>query len=197
MDLLNLRDLMDPALFDWVVLPGIIFLARLTDVTLGTLRILFISRSLRYTAPIVGFFESLIWLFAISQIVQNLNNAACYLAFASGFASGSYVGIYLESKLAMGMVCVRAVTPDDATELIQYLREQQFGVTSVSAMGVSGQVRLIWSVIKRKEMPQFMEIVKTYNPKAFISVEDVRSAHEGFFPQKDESSWRHFGLQRK
>lgn len=197
MDLLNLRDLMDPALFDWVVLPGIIFLARLTDVTLGTLRILFISRSLRYTAPIVGFFESLIWLFAISQIVQNLNNAACYLAFASGFASGSYVGIYLESKLAMGMVCVRAVTPDDATELIQYLREQQFGVTSVSAMGVSGQVRLIWSVIKRKEMPQFMEIVKTYNPKAFISVEDVRAAHEGFFPPKDESSWRHFGLQRK
>jgi uncharacterized protein YebE (UPF0316 family) len=197
MDLLNLRDLMDPALFDWVVLPGIIFLARLTDVTLGTLRILFISRSLRYTAPIVGFFESLIWLFAISQIVQNLNNAACYFAFASGFASGSYVGIYLESKLAMGMVCVRAVTPDDATELIQYLREQQFGVTSVSAMGVSGQVRLIWSVIKRKEMPQFMQIVKTYNPKAFISVEDVRSAHEGFFPQKDESSWRHFGLQRK
>ncbi len=197
MDLLNLREMMDPALFDWVVLPGIIFLARLTDVTLGTLRILFISRSLRYTAPIVGFFESLIWLFAISQIVQNLNNAACYLAFASGFASGSYVGIYLESKLAMGMVCVRAVTPDDATELIQYLRDKQFGVTSVSAMGVSGQVRLIWSVIKRKEMPQFMEIVKTYNPRAFISVEDVRSAHEGFFPQKDESSWRHFGLQRK
>lgn len=197
MDLLNLRDMIDPALFDWVVLPGIIFIARLTDVTLGTLRILFISRSLRYTAPIVGFFESLIWLFAISQIVQNLNNVACYFAFASGFASGSYVGIYLESKLAMGMVCVRAVTPDDATELIQYLREHQFGVTSVSAMGVSGQVRLIWSVIKRKEMPQFMEIVKTYNPKAFISVEDVRSAHEGFFPRKDESSWRHFGLQRK
>ncbi|MEN9839865.1 MAG: hypothetical protein RL177_1344, partial [Bacteroidota bacterium] len=74
MDLVNLRDMMDPSVFDWFVLPAIIFFARLTDVTLGTLRILFISRSLRYTAPVVGFFESLIWLFAISQIVQNLNN---------------------------------------------------------------------------------------------------------------------------
>lgn len=184
MELFDLRSMMDPTLFDWVVLPAIIFTARLTDVTLGTLRILFISRSLRYTAPIVGFFESLIWLFAISQIVQNLNNAACYLAFASGFASGSYVGIFLENKLAMGMVCVRAVTPDDATELIQYLRENQFGVTSVSATGVSGQVRLIWSVIKRKEMKAFMDIVKQHNPRAFISVEDVRTAHEGFFPPK-------------
>jgi uncharacterized protein YebE (UPF0316 family) len=184
MDLFDLRAVMDPTLFDWVVLPAIIFTARLTDVTLGTLRILFISRSLRYTAPIVGFFESMIWLFAISQIVQNLNNVACYFAFASGFASGSYVGIYLENKLAMGMVCVRAVTPDDATELIQYLRENQFGVTSVSATGVSGQVRLIWSVIKRKEMKAFMDIVKQHNPRAFISVEDVRSAHEGFFPPK-------------
>jgi uncharacterized protein YebE (UPF0316 family) len=197
MDLVNLREMMDPSVFDWFVLPAIIFFARLTDVTLGTLRILFISRSLRYTAPLVGFFESLIWLFAISQIVQNLNNVACYFAFASGFASGSYVGIYLESKLAMGLVCVRAVTPDDASELIHYLREHQFGVTSVSALGVSGQVRLIWSVIKRKEMKAFMDIVKTYNPKAFISVEDVRTAHEGFFPPRDESSFRHLGLQRK
>ena len=162
MDLVNFREMMDPAVFDWFVLPSIIFFARLTDVTLGTLRILFISRSLRYTAPLVGFFESLIWLFAISQIVQNLNNVACYLAFASGFASGSYVGIYLENKLAMGLVCVRAVTPDDASELIHYLRENQFGVTSVSALGVSGQVRLIWSVIKRKEMKAFMDIVKQY-----------------------------------
>lgn len=197
MDLVNLREMMDPSVFDWFVLPAIIFFARLTDVTLGTLRILFISRSLRYTAPVVGFFESLIWLFAISQIVQNLNNVACYFAFASGFASGSYVGIYLENKLAMGLVCVRAVTPDDASELIHYLRENQFGVTSVSALGVSGQVRLIWSVIKRKEMKAFMDIVKTYNPKAFISVEDVRTAHEGFFPPKDESAFRHLGLQRK
>lgn len=63
-------------------------------------------------------------------------------------------------------------------------------------MGVSGQVRIIWSVIKRKEMPAFMNIVNTYNPKAFISVEDVRTAHEGFFPPKDESAFRHLGLQR-
>ncbi len=188
MDLANLRELFDPFWFDWFILPAIVFTARMSDVTLGTLRILFVSRSLRYTAPIVGFFESLIWLFAISQIVQNLGNAVTYLAFASGFAAGNYVGIWMENRLAMGLVCVRAVMPDDASELIAYLREEQFGVTAVAASGVSGQVRLIWSVIKRKEMRRYLEIVKQHSPRAFISVEDVRTVHEGFFPAKGESS---------
>ena len=181
MNLLDLRDAFDPVIFDWVILPAIIFFARLIDVSLGTLRILFISRSMQKIAPIVGFFESLIWLFAISQIVMNLNNIMSYFAFAAGFASGNYLGIYIEHKLAVGLLSIRVITSEDGTDLQNYLRAQNFGVTSVSALGVTGKVRLIISVIKRKDLDVYISIVKKYNPKAFVSVEDIRSVQEGYF----------------
>lgn len=187
MDILDFREAFNPDLFDWVILPGIIFLARLIDVSLGTLRIIFVSRSMRIWAPVIGFFESLIWLFAISQIMLNLNNFMSYLAFAGGFAAGNFFGIYLESKLAVGLLSIRAVTSADATDLINFLRSQRFGVTSVSALGISGQVQLIISVIKRKDLDEYISIVKRYNPKAFISIEDVRSVQEGYFHENKEN----------
>jgi len=197
MDLLDLRDAFDPDLFDWIILPGIIFAARLIDVSLGTLRIIFVSRSMRMWAPVIGFFESLIWLFAISQIILNLNNFMSYLAFASGFAAGNFLGIYLESKLAVGLLSIRAVTSADATDLINYLRSHNFGVTSVSALGVSGQVRLIISVIKRKDLDDYISIVKRFNPKAFISIEDVRSVQEGYFQENKHNRFMKMFSMRK
>jgi uncharacterized protein YebE (UPF0316 family) len=181
MDILDFRESFDPVLFDYFILPLIIFVARLVDVSLGTLRIIFVSRSMRKLAPLVGFFESLIWLFAIGQIIMNLSNIMSYIAFAAGFAAGNYMGIYLESKLAVGLLSIRAVTTNDATDLINYLREKKFGVTSVSALGITGKVRLIISVIKRKDLDEYIRIVKQFNPKAFVSIEDVRSVQEGFF----------------
>lgn len=199
MNLLDIRDAFDPVIFDWVVLPGIIFLARLIDVALGTLRIIFVSRSMRKLAPLVGFFESLIWLFAISQIVMNLSNVMSYFAFAAGFATGNFVGIYLENKLSIGLLSVRVVTSEDGSDLINYLREHNFGVTSVSATGVSGRVRLIISVIKRKDLDEYVKIVKEFNPKAFMSIEDVRSVKEGYFFHESKPTSKLFSglMQRK
>ena len=199
MNLLDIRDAFDPVIFDWVVLPGIIFLARLIDVALGTLRIIFVSRSIRKLAPLVGFFESLIWLFAISQVVMNLSNVMSYFAFAAGFATGNFVGIYLENKLSLGLLSVRVVTTEDGSDLINYLSEKNFGVTSISATGVSGRVRLIISVIKRKDLDDYIKIVKEFNPKAFMSIEDVRSVKEGYFYQEAKPTSRLFSglMQRK
>lgn len=173
--------------FLWVVMPILIFLARIVDQSLGTLRIIFVSRSLRKWAAIVGFFESLIWLIAISQIIQNLENWMSFIAFAGGFSMGNYIGIYLEGKLAMGMLCLRIITSDDATELVDELRESKYGVTTVSATGVSGKVRLILMVIKRKDLNKIQRVIESKAPKAFVSVEDVRSVKEGFFPVQNAS----------
>ena len=104
-----------------------------------------------------------------------------YFAFAAGFASGNYLGIYIEHKLAVGLLSIRVITSEDGTDLQNYLRAQNFGVTSVSALGVTGRVRLIISVIKRKDLDSYISIVKKYNPKAFVSIEDVRSVQEGYF----------------
>ncbi len=186
--------------FDWfnyLVLPLMIFAARVVDVTLGTLRIIFVSRSMKILAPLVGFFEALIWLLAVGQIFQHLTNIGLYIAYAAGFSIGNYIGIYLEGKIAMGLLCVRTITTDDATDLIEYLKENDFGVTSISASGISGQVRLILSIIKRKDLKRMIQIIQQKMPKAFISIEDVRSVNEGFFPQKSLGLFSRLPLKRK
>ena len=89
-------------IFTFIILPILIFIARVCDVSIGTMRIIFISRGAKILAPLLGFFEILIWLVAIGKVMQNLDNIACYVAYAGGFATGNFVGIRIEEKLAMG-----------------------------------------------------------------------------------------------
>ena len=169
----------DSALFAWVLLPALIFCARIFDVSIGTVRVIFIARGYRLYAPILGFFEVLIWLIAIGQIMKNLNNVACYLAYASGYATGTYVGIWLEGKLSLGQVIVRVITRLDASELVKALRRQDYMITTVNTEGAMGPVKLIFSVLQRQSLKEYIGIIRHYNPRAFYSVEDVRFVSEG------------------
>ncbi|HET9948259.1 MAG TPA: DUF5698 domain-containing protein, partial [Longimicrobiales bacterium] len=118
----------------------LIYFARVTDVTLGTLRISFISRGEKSLAPVIAFFEMMVWLFAISQVVTHLTNLAYYVAYAAGFASGVFTGLRVEDRLALGSRLVRTIMQDDATELAVALRQAGYGVTSIRAAGASGDV---------------------------------------------------------
>jgi len=171
--------------YAWVVLPIIIFFARVADVTLGTLRIIFVSRGKRSIAPLLGFFEVLIWIVVIGQLVQNLGSATSYLGYAAGFAAGNYVGMMIEDRLAIGTLIVRAIIPHGGDEIVNRLREAGYGVTSVDAQGASGPVRLVYAVVKRKHINQVMDIIHEVHPKAFVTIEDVRSLEEGIFPSTD------------
>jgi len=164
--------------FTWVGIPLLIALARVVDVTLGTIRIIYISRGMK----LFGFFEILIWLVAIGQIMQNLSNPVYYLAYALGFAGGNLVGIFVEERLAVGRVILRIITQKDATPLIGYLRSCGYGVTTVEAEGATGPVKLIFTVIDRGKVESVVNIVQTYNPRAFYSIEDIRLVREGIFP---------------
>ncbi len=168
--------------FDLVIMPLLIFLARISDVSIGTIRIIMVSKGNRRIAPILGFFEVLIWIIAISRIMQNLDNWVNYIAYAAGFATGNYVGMRLEEKLALGMLLVRVITQRDASRLISSLHEQGFGATSVEADGSKEKVHVIYTIIKRSDMERVIGIINHFNPKAFYSVEDVRYVREGAFP---------------
>jgi len=139
-------------LFTWCIIPLLIALARITDVTLGTIRIIYISRGMKMLAPIFGFFEILIWLMAIGQIMQNLSNPVYYFAYAFGFSGGNLVGIFIEERLAVGRVILRIITQRDATELVGHLRSAGYGVTTVDAEGAQGPVKLIFTVIDREKI---------------------------------------------
>ena len=169
-------------IFKFVILPALIFMARICDVTLDTLRIIYVSRGMKFAAPMIGFFEVLIWLMAISQIFQNLSNPVCYIAYAGGFAMGNFIGIILEEKMAIGTVVIRIITQKDAMQLIEVLKTNRYGVTHVDAQGVMGPVKIIFTIVKRKDIDRVLEIVRTCNPLAFFTIEDVRSARKGVFP---------------
>ena len=172
----------DSPIFTWVVIPVLIILARIVDVTLDTIRIIYISRGMKYLAPIFGFFEILIWLLAISTIMRNLNNPVYYLAYAVGFATGNLVGIFVEERLAMGKVVLRIISQKDISELVNHLRSCGHGVTTVDAEGATGPVKLVFTIIDRNKIKSVVKGIDHYNPKSFYSIEDVRSAKEGTFP---------------
>lgn len=167
--------------YSWIVLPIIIFFSRLTDVSLGTLRHVFISKGYRKIVPVLGFFEVLIWIIVVAQVMQNLSNWVCYIAYAGGFATGTYVGLRIEEKLALGLQVVRIITKQNCDILIRELREENYGVTVVDAEGSSGSVKMIFTIVKRKNVKIVIEKIKINNPNAFYSVEDIKDTSQGIF----------------
>jgi len=163
--------------FSYAILPLLIFATRIVDVTLDTLRVVYISRGNKVIAPILGFFGVLVWLIAITQIMQHLDNFICYIAYAGGFATGNYVGLLLEEKLALGHQIIRVVTSKDSSLLINDLRTSGYGATIVDAEGKNGKVHILFLIVKRSNIPDVISRINIFNPKAFYTIEDVRSVN--------------------
>jgi uncharacterized protein YebE (UPF0316 family) len=168
--------------YAWVILPFLIFAARIADVSIGTIRVIFIWRGLKYLAPIVGFFEVLIWLLAMGQIMKNLSNIACYIAYASGFAMGNFVGVWIAEKLSLGVALVRVITKKDASELVEHFKSSNYGVTSINGHGSAGEVQMVFTIVPKREVKSVVDLVKHFNPNAFYSIEEVGFVEKGVFP---------------
>ncbi|WP_321286083.1 DUF2179 domain-containing protein [uncultured Sunxiuqinia sp.] len=166
-------------LFSYVVLPLLIFLARISDVTVGTLRIVMVSKGQKYIAPLLGFFEVIIWLVTMSKIIQNIDNWVAYVAYGAGFATGNLVGLIIEEKLAVGIVQLQIITRKSADNLIAKLKASGYGVTYHEAQGANEKVAVIYTIIKRNEIKKVTEIMLTYNPNAFYSIEDIKMISKG------------------
>jgi uncharacterized protein YebE (UPF0316 family) len=112
----------DPAFFSLVIVPILIFFARVTDVSMDTIRIIFIAKGYKVRAAFLGFFEVIIWLVAITQIMQNLTNIFCYIAYGAGFATGTYVGMLIEEKFPVEKSTIASVVKNDVSKLFGDLR---------------------------------------------------------------------------
>jgi uncharacterized protein YebE (UPF0316 family) len=160
--------------FTWVVIPLLIFVARICDVSIGTIRLIFISRGFKLIAPLLGFFEVLIWLFAIQQILNHMTNILCYIAYGGGFAMGTFIGMVIEEKLAVGKVLLRIITKREPRQLIDSLKNAGYAETTVDADGINTKVKIIHMIIKRQDVPKVVAIIKQFNPRAFYAIEDLR-----------------------
>ena len=159
--------------FDFLILPALIFCLRICDMTLDTLRIIFMTKGFRRLAPIIGFFEILIWIIAITRIMRNLDNWLGYVAYAGGFATGNYVGMLVDEKLAIGHELIRVFTRLDATKLATTLRSDGYGVTTVKASGMQGEVGILYIVANRRNQKNVSQIIQQYDPKAFVTIQAI------------------------
>jgi uncharacterized protein YebE (UPF0316 family) len=175
----------DTPIYTWIILPILIMIARIVDVSIGTLRIIFIAKRKVVLAPVLGFFEVLIWLLAIEQIFKNLNNVACYVAYAGGFGLGNYIGMILEKRLALGLEMIRIITKSHSTELINHLKSFGNGITIVDGHGSNGHVKIVFSVIPRKKMKEVITMVNSIEPSAYYTVENIDFARDVAAPIPD------------
>lgn len=162
-------------------LPLFIFLARVLDVSLGTLRIIALSRGQKRIAPLLGFVEVFIWVVAVSQLVRGINDLSSYLAYAAGFAVGNYLGIFIEEKLALGTLTVRIFAVQQGEPLAAQLQQAGYGVTVLDGHGSQGPIKILFSTIHRRELPEIVSLIQRINPQIFYSVEEVRSSSQGVF----------------
>lgn len=176
-------------IFSFLLLPFLIFLARITDVSINTIRIIYVLGGRRWTATILGFFESFIWLMAIRQIFEHLDNWICYVAYPAGFASGIFIGMIIEERIAYGQVIVRIITRKEVNELINFLNEMKLRYTHVNAEGPDGHENLVFTVLEREKLEILLYKLKDILPTAFYTVEKVNRAAEVGTLVEENSRW--------
>lgn len=171
--LLNIMFVESPV-FDYLVLPLLILMARILDVSMDTIRVILMAKGYRNYAPVIGFFQSLVWVITISRVMVNLDIWTAYIGYAGGFALGTYTGMRIEEKLALGYELIRVITKADASELIKAMRKEGFPVTSVVGQGREGEVGILYIILRRREIKKVIPIINDFNPKAFYTIEDMR-----------------------
>lgn len=160
--------------------PIIIFSLRICDVSLALLRTLLAVRNVKIAVPIIGFFEVLIWIFAVGAAIENLTSPWHLLGYAGGFAMGNVVGMWIEGKLAFGLAIVRVISKHGGVEVADALREKGFGVTEYSGHGRDGIVEILDTVVKRRHLPEVLGVIDLWDPGAFVMVEEPRLIRHGW-----------------
>ena len=152
-----------------------IVLARIADVSLGTLRTIVLFRGYRFLAAGLGFFEVLIWLTASMQVFRNLGEWYLAVAYAGGFALGNVVGSWLEGRLAIGYQLARIVSETRTVTVSRVLREAGYGVTELAGFGPSrNPVEVLLVVERRRRFPELLRMVKAADPEAYWTISDIR-----------------------
>ena len=186
--ILNVLLYNDSDFFTWIILPFLIFLSRIADQSIGSMRLIFLAKGFKFIAPMLGFFEVIIWLIAVSQIMKHLDNVLCYIAYGAGFAMGNFIGMTLEERISIGTVLVRIIPNLNTEELIYALRSRSFGLTIVDANGSRGEVKIFISIINRKDLKEYISIINKINPSAFYTIEEVKTINQGIVRNNQRNS---------
>lgn len=158
-----------------------IFIAKCADVTLATIRTIFVVKGKKKLAFFIAIFEIIIYLFAMEKVLSDMSNPFKIITYALGFATGNVVGIMLESKLAIGLITAQIFTSKDVDEFSTFLRDNGFGVTVIEGKGREGIKYILQVVLDRKKLPKFEDTVSEYDSNSFVTVSEIRAVRGGYF----------------
>jgi uncharacterized protein YebE (UPF0316 family) len=173
-------------MLNWLAIPAtlmpfIIFLLRVTDMSLDTLRVLFVIRGRKPLTWIMGFFQSALWVVAITSVLSNLDNLWNVIGYAGGFATGNVVGMMIEERLAIGHGHLRIISSRRGKAIADAIRDAGYAVTELPGRGKDGTVSVISCSVKRRDIDNVQRGVHEIDPEAFITVEDIRPLHRGYW----------------
>ncbi len=170
----------------------LIFLARMIDVTLGTIRNLYVNAGLKISSAVAGFFQMIVWVFAVAGLVNDLNDISRIILYALGFSAGTIAGIWIEDKIALGFRSVRIMNQDKGLSLARILREEGYNITQIPAQGYKDQVEVVIAILSRKEIIDFTALVEKLAPNVFYTIEKVDKPHR--FTKSQKSIFRIFHI---
>jgi uncharacterized protein YebE (UPF0316 family) len=174
--------------------PIVIFLLRIVDVTLDTMRVLFMVRGRRLPAGILGFLMALVWIIAVGNAMKHLDSIWHILGYAAGYGTGTMVGITIENVVAFGLIQLRIVSKHGGVEIAEGLRDRGYGATEFSGFGRDGAVEIVQSVVQRAHLDEVLAIVDKFDDAAFVTVEDPQVLRGGSVVSRE---WRVPALRRK
>jgi uncharacterized protein YebE (UPF0316 family) len=161
----------------------IIFLAKTVEVSISTIRLVYVNKGERVKGAVLGSVEVMIWLLVVSSVLNNIvNDPFKMIAYAAGFSLGNYLGVSIESKIAIGLSSIQVIVDEEVGNVLaNILRDNEFGVTIIDGKGKADNKKaLLFVQLKRKKIPAAIKLIKTTNPNAYISVNDVKSTVGGF-----------------
>lgn len=164
-----------------------IFTARVIDVSMLTIRTLMVVRGKRHQAALIGFFEVIVYIVALNRVVNSLDNPLNLFFYALGFASGNYVGSFIEEKMAIGDIAVQIIPKMNGDNIQQILRTNGFGVTAVEGMGKEGPKQILHVALKRKNLPKLIETIDSLDEDAFMTIMDAKSLRGGYIKYEQKS----------
>ncbi len=170
----------------WIALPAsllplAIFFLRVVEMSLDTLRVLFVIRGSRLPAMILGVCQSALWVVAVASVISNLDKPLNAIAYAGGFASGTVVGMFIEERLALGHRNLRVISSKLGNAIAEEIRSAGYAATELAGRGKDGTVTLINSSVRRRDIATLQARVRQIDPQAFISIEEVVPLHRGFW----------------
>lgn len=171
---------MDALFASSILGPLLIFVLRIVDVSMATVRHVLSVRGQKTIVPLIGALEVTIWLLAVSRAMAYVDRPLHVAGYALGFAAGTYIGLCIEEKLALGLATVRVIAATGGVELADALREKGYGVTEISGQGKEGKVEIVLAACPRRKLPILLAEANLWTPDAFVTVEEPKAVMRGW-----------------